>query len=113
MKFEYLRVDTHYNDKNEVVIIYKNKAFDYYDYRAILFDVLGDDGWELITATGVISTDFENQAWIPIYADTIASFVYTSSLVFYFKREAVKDILDDKSKEYKNMFEELKGMNNE
>jgi hypothetical protein len=110
MKYGYLRLSTEYNKDNEVVIFYKGRSFPYRKYRAALLDVLGDDGWELINVVSITSTDFENQAWLPIYADTIASFVYTANLVYHFKKEMTEDVLEGTSEEYQRMFKELKAL---
>jgi len=110
MKFEYLRIRTRYNNKGQIVIVYKGKEFLYAEYRAALFDLLGNNQWELVSVVSVVNTEFENMAILPIRPDTFIPYVYTSNIIYYFKKEMAGDILDGTSREYKNMYQELKNM---
>jgi len=102
-KYEYLKLEPYINNEMIMVIWYKGKELNFDIYSPVLIDKLGSEGWELVNAVPITSTEFENQAFIPIRADTIAPFVYTAKFILYFKRELVGDVKYQETKEYKEL----------
>lgn len=97
-RFQYQQLTVITEQKGEMVFVYENKMLNYHTYFSTVVDLMGSQGWEMTSVTPLTETSLENQALLPIYADTIASNMYTSGLIFYFKRELEENekvILDE------------------
>lgn len=104
-RYEYMRLSPTVT-KDGTVVKYKGRNFDYKTYRGALLDVLGSEGWELVTITSTIESYLQD---VTHRQTDIVAMVQTSNMIYHFKREILREPFEGASVSYMEKINELIG----